>query len=401
MSLVGMGRAFNLRFMPNGPLRTNCYHRPMPQIGMFGGGNYSYTENVNIQNGPSGFWGFMTGLTQGLFGGGMFGMGMGGGIFGLLNSRQATVSQGTGDQKNQDLDNLNAFFGGKGYVIRQEKDGTYTAAKDGKIVASGKYDDVKAKLSELADETTTDEAASTPEAKAKTHKPPLTKDDDGKWKDANGNEYVWDADNKCFDKQEKLNADTDRSDDGNGNRNGNGNGNDPGADVGDGNRHVSRVRGSRVRGSDGSHQAATGYIGTIKHKAANGDIITKDEKGNTHFYKNDNGKYKEISEKEFRAIHNKAGKKSNINISNIKNGGYSSQKGTRVTGKAGRYAEKNGDSWNYYANDGTKLKPEYVKKVDPELWAKTHPKAKPQGARTSGATGYEGRTRNDWVNEGG
>ncbi len=140
MSLYGLGRAFNLRFMPNGPLRTNCYHRPMPQIGMFGGGNYSYTENVNIQNGPSGFWGFMTGLSQGLFGGGMFGLGgglgMGGGIFGLLNSHQTAVSQGTGDQKNPDLDNLNAFFGSKGYVIRQEKDGTYTAAKDGKIVAA-------------------------------------------------------------------------------------------------------------------------------------------------------------------------------------------------------------------------------------------------------------------------
>ena len=150
------------------------------------GGNVSITENINIKNGPSGFWGFMTGLSQGLFGGGMgYGMGMGGSIFGcpsmpmlgmpmlgmgsypMLNG--AVTSQGTGDQKNQDLDNLNAFFGGKGYVIRQEKDGTYTAAKDGKIVASGKYDDVKAKLSELADETTTDEAASTQRQKLTNH----------------------------------------------------------------------------------------------------------------------------------------------------------------------------------------------------------------------------------------
>ena len=185
------------------------------------GGNVSITENINIQNGPSGFWGFMTGLSQGLFGGGMgYGMGMGGSIFGcqsmpmmgmgmqmpmlgmgsypMLNG--ATTSQGTGDQKNPDLDNLNAFFGGKGYVIRQEKDGTYTAAKDGKIVASGKYDDVKAKLSELADGTTADEAKDTPEAKAKVHVPKLEKDENGKWKDANGNEYTWDSDNKCFHK---------------------------------------------------------------------------------------------------------------------------------------------------------------------------------------------------------
>ncbi len=184
------------------------------------GGNVSITENINIKNGPSGFWGFMTGLNESLFGCGRFGLG--GSMYGLnnflgwnnnayayLNTAQvATTSQGTSEQKNPDLDNLNAFFGGKGYVIRQEKDGTYTAAKDGKIVANGKYDDVKTQLSELADVTTT-ETADTPEAKAKTHKPPLTKSDDGKWKDADGNEYTWDADNKCFDKQEKANTDSD------------------------------------------------------------------------------------------------------------------------------------------------------------------------------------------------
>lgn len=225
MGLVGMGRAFNLRFMPNGPLRTNCYHRPMPHVGIFGGGgNFSYTENINIQQGPTGFWGFMSGLCQGLFGGGMFGMGgglfgcgMGGGLFGMLNARQATP-QGAGGQKNPDLDNLNAFFGSKGYIIRMEKDGTYTAAKDGKIVASGSYDDVKTKLSDLADtsdDTTTKK--DTPDELAKTHKPPLTKGDDGKWKDEAGNVYEWDADNKSFDKQENADA-----------------GSDDGAAVGDG-----------------------------------------------------------------------------------------------------------------------------------------------------------------------
>ena len=169
MSLVGMGRAFNLRFMPNGPLRTNCYHRPMPQIGMFGGGNYSYTENVNIQNGPSGFWGFMTGLTQGLFGGGMFGMGMGGGIFGLLNSRQAATPQGTAQQTSGEdahLKNLTDFYG-KSYIIKSHPDkaGIYQAVpKDGGKPIEGTYDELMEKLASGGSEPTVAPTAAPSEA---------------------------------------------------------------------------------------------------------------------------------------------------------------------------------------------------------------------------------------------
>ena len=157
MSLVGMGRAFNLRFMPNGPLRTNCYHRPMPHVGLFGGGgNFSYTENVNIQNGPSGFWGFMTGLTQGLFGGGMFG----GGIFGLLNSRQAATPQGPSQTQGEDahLKNLTDFYG-KSYIIKShpDKDGIYQAVpKDGGKPIEGTYDELMNKLAEDKETQTVD-----------------------------------------------------------------------------------------------------------------------------------------------------------------------------------------------------------------------------------------------------
>ena len=161
MSLVGLGRAFNLKYRPNGPLRLNCYHRPMPHVGLFGGGgNFSYTENVNIQNGPSGFWGFMTGLTQGLFGGGMFGMGMGGGIFGLLNSRQAATPQGPSQTQGEDahLKNLTEFYG-KSFIIKShpDKKGIYQAVpKDGGKPIEGTYDELMNKLAEDKETQTVD-----------------------------------------------------------------------------------------------------------------------------------------------------------------------------------------------------------------------------------------------------
>ena len=202
MSLVGMGRAFNLRFMPNGPLRTNCYHRPMPHIGFFGGGggNMSYTENINIQNGPTGFWGFMTGLTQGLFGGGMFGCGMGGGLFGLLNSQKATP-QGT-DQaqggEDKHLKNLQQAYGKKYEIVSHpDKKGIYQAfPKGGGKPIEGTYDDLCTKLAEEGDETPTVAPKKKPEKteaqlkeeKAKEHGLELK---DGKYM-KNGKEYVWD-----------------------------------------------------------------------------------------------------------------------------------------------------------------------------------------------------------------
>ena len=159
MGLVGMGRAFNLRFMPNGPLRTNCYHRPMPHVGFFGGGgNMSYTENISIQNGPTGFWGFMTGLAQGLFGGGMFGCGMGGGLFGLLNAKQAATPQGTGQAQGEDahLKNLKQAYGKKYEIVSHpDKKGIYQAfPKDGGKPIEGTYQELCDKLAEENEEPT-------------------------------------------------------------------------------------------------------------------------------------------------------------------------------------------------------------------------------------------------------
>ena len=114
------------------------------------GGNVSVTENINIKNGPSGFWGFMTGLSQGLFGGGMgCGMGMGS-IFGcpsmpmmgmgmpmmgtgmmspyaMLNG--AVTPQGTTqtEEKTNNLTQLRNLFKSKNVTIEETKPGKFTA----------------------------------------------------------------------------------------------------------------------------------------------------------------------------------------------------------------------------------------------------------------------------------
>lgn len=107
------------------------------------------------------------------------------------------------------------------------------------------------------------------------------------------------------------------------------------------------------------------YSGTIKHKAKNGDYVKLDKNGNYRFY-NKNGQA--MTEIEFRKQH------PTINISNIRGGGYSSQKGTRIKGSEGRYAEKSGNGYKYYSSQGMELKADYIKKKDPKLYYSTHPK---------------------------
>lgn len=124
MSLVGLGRAFNLRYRPS--TKFVGFSRPMPPMPIPMGGNFSYTENVKIQNGPSGFWGFMSGLFGGLMGGGMMGGGLN--IFSLLNQlgigkTQQTTSQGTqatdhNDPDHQkDLANFKTLYGDKFNIV--------------------------------------------------------------------------------------------------------------------------------------------------------------------------------------------------------------------------------------------------------------------------------------------
>ncbi|MBR1619060.1 hypothetical protein IJ674_04105 [bacterium] len=144
------------------------------------GGNVSITENINIKNGPSGFWGFMTGLSQGLFGGGMgYGMGMGS-IFGcpsmpmmgmgsypMLNG--AVTPQGTAPQTSGEdahLKNLTDFYG-KSYIIKSHPDkaGIYQAVpKDGGTPIEGTYDELMEKLASGGSEPTVAPTAAPSEA---------------------------------------------------------------------------------------------------------------------------------------------------------------------------------------------------------------------------------------------
>ena len=80
MGIYGAGKAFNLRYaqntyVPNRGMNIRQARQPI----MFGGHCHCAPQNTNvtINNGPTGFWGFMSGLFGGLFGGGgMMGMGM-------------------------------------------------------------------------------------------------------------------------------------------------------------------------------------------------------------------------------------------------------------------------------------------------------------------------------------
>lgn len=157
MGIYGMGKAFNLRYANSGQFRSQHVRFRQPSRPMFGG-NVSYTENTNItiKNGPSGFWGFLSGLFGGLFGGGLFsgglfgglfgggmnmGMGMGMGMpmggfgfspFGMLNTQ---MSQPTDQpQKTDELGNLKKMY--SKYEVLPNGNGTYT-------LTTGKGDNVK------------------------------------------------------------------------------------------------------------------------------------------------------------------------------------------------------------------------------------------------------------------
>ena len=152
VNMYGAGKAFNLRYQQNNYRmmpRPMGPRQPMPRAGLFGcHGSHCGPTNVTINQGPQGFWGFMTGLCQGLFGGmfGGFGMGMGlGGFspFGMLNGLNNT--QQTQDTEAADkarkFQNLQTMY--SNYKVIDNGDGTYVISKgEGDVVAKGTYDEL-------------------------------------------------------------------------------------------------------------------------------------------------------------------------------------------------------------------------------------------------------------------
>ena len=153
VNMYGAGKAFNLRYQQNN-------HRLMPRPGfqhaqqkaMILGGchghHHSGPTNVTINQGPQGFWGFMSGLFGGLFGGGMMG-----GLFGPFNQISGggymggmpTIQNTKNQTQAQQLQNLQTLF--PDYSIVSEEGGKFStiSKKDGSVI-SGTYEEMKTKL---------------------------------------------------------------------------------------------------------------------------------------------------------------------------------------------------------------------------------------------------------------
>lgn len=179
MGIYGFGKAFNIRYAQN-------QYRPTMRMGggprgpIFGNHSYTETTNITIKNGPSGFWGFMSGLFGGLFGGGMsgmfgggFGMNMGGfSPFGAINTAMA---QPTGQAKSGDrLADLQKMY--PDWNITSDGNGKYDAVnKDQTVHHSGNFDEMCNKLLKEKQGTTD------PKPKTEGGDPDTTKvNDDGK-----------------------------------------------------------------------------------------------------------------------------------------------------------------------------------------------------------------------------
>ena len=145
MGIYGAGKAFNLRyaqntFVPNRGINVRQSRQPI----MFGSHCHCAPTNTNvtINNGPTGFWGFMSGLFGGLFGGGMMGglfNNIGGySPFGMINAQQAQPQQ---PQGNNELANLEKMY--SKYKVLPNGNGTYTITKgEGDNVKTGTYDEL-------------------------------------------------------------------------------------------------------------------------------------------------------------------------------------------------------------------------------------------------------------------
>lgn len=159
MGIYGYGKAFNLRYVHNSYLPKHTVMRGGGRP-IFGG-TQTITQNTNIKitNGPTGFWGFMSGLFSGLFGGGLFsgglfggGMNMGFGMgnfgmggfspFGFLNTQMnAGIQPKTGDR----LADLQKMY--PDWNITSDGNGKYDAVnKDQTIHHSGNFDEMCEKL---------------------------------------------------------------------------------------------------------------------------------------------------------------------------------------------------------------------------------------------------------------
>lgn len=171
MGIYGMGKAFNLRYANSGQFRpTIRYGGNQRQPIMFGGGSVTTNTNITIKNGPTGFWGFMSGLFGGLFGGGMMNnIGMCGNPLAFLNNwgvqgtRQSQQSQ-AGDR----LADLQKMF--PDWNITSDGNGNYDAVnKEGTVHEKGNFDEM---CDKLLKKNGASEGATTPDTSTPTTSTP-------------------------------------------------------------------------------------------------------------------------------------------------------------------------------------------------------------------------------------
>lgn len=145
MGIYGAGKAFNYEFIRRGQVSRNPkIIQKQPANVVFGGHSVTKTTNITVNNGPTGFWGFMGGFINSLFGGGLsfggfnsfsnFGMGMGMGMpmmaspFGMLNQTQMNSKAPKSGDRLNDLKTLypdwNIVSDGNGNYDATSKDGT-------------------------------------------------------------------------------------------------------------------------------------------------------------------------------------------------------------------------------------------------------------------------------------
>lgn len=439
MSIIGQSNAMHNRFAMGGgfmPMARTPMARPMMSGPIFVMGGFEQPSHCHCGE-KAALWGGLIGgglgILAGLFGrkqqAVQYAPGYGGGYGGGGGVVQQPLTSA------QQLTNLKTLYGDKGYAIVDNGDGTFSATKGGNNIGRGSYEDMQKLLGESNDKTNNsttakDNTGSTEgkggdPKKVDTTNTTTVNEDDKKDKDKvdddkkTGDTAKKDSTTKTDDKSktgETVTTDDDSSTkptDGGSKAKGSGSagktrgtGSASGAKK-SGNTQPTTYTSSTGRfakkGADGKwhYYAKDGTELNENHiskndpelwaktnpkyaskknaiyTTKNGDYATKDDQGRLHYF-DQNGK--PITEKQFKGTHN------TVNTTNVKQGGYSSQKGHRVASKTGRWAEKGQDGkWHYYAKDGTELKGSYIQQKDPELYRKTHTPAPTQQKHTEQA----------------
>lgn len=429
MSIIGQSNAMHNRFTMGGgfmpPARTPM-PRPMMSGPIFVMGGFEQPSHCHCGENAA-LWGGLIGgglgILAGLFGrkqqAVQYAPGYGGGYSGGCIQQPLTSAQ--------QLTNLKTLYGDKGYAIVDNGDGTFSATKGGNNIGRGSYEDMQKLLGESNDKTnnsttakdntgtTTGSDGSGGKDKVGGTTTTTVSDDDKKVDDdkkddtKTGDAAKKDSTTKTDDKSKT--GETVTTDDNSSTRPTNDGSKAKGTSSAGKTRGTGSASGVKKsgntqpttytsstgryakKGADGKWHyyakddtelnenhiskndpelwAKTNPKYASKKNAVyttkNGDYATKDAQGRLHYFDKHG---KPITEKQFKGAHN------TVNTTNVKQGGYSSQKGHRVASKTGRWAERGKDGkWHYYAKDGTELNEAHIKKNDPELWNKTHPQS--------------------------